>query len=163
MSNTLNDYQEAAMRTAKDMGSEKMNLIHAAMGMSSDAGEFVDCIKKHAIYGKALDVNNAIEEIGDVMWFCALAAHTLGISLEEIAQANIMKLMQRYPENYSDLAAITRADKRTPEQQADLQEAMHWAVNNPAQESDLGAMSKQLGIEDNVEFDGKGGCQFPDY
>lgn len=111
MMDDINKYQEAAMRTAKDMGSQKMNLIHAAMGMSSDAGEFVDCIKKHAVYGKELDEINAIEEIGDVLWFCALAAQSLGITLEYVARKNIEKLQKRYPAKYTDAAAIARADK----------------------------------------------------
>ena len=108
---TVDEYQKLALRTAKDMGSQELNLIHAAMGMSSDAGEFVDAIKKYVIYGKALDVTNAIEEIGDVMWFCALAAHALGHSLHTVVEQNIAKLAKRYPEKYSDEAAITRADK----------------------------------------------------
>jgi len=107
----FNLYTEAAMRTAKDMGSEQMNLIHAAMGLSSDAGEFVDCIKKHTIYGKELDRDNAIEELGDCLWFIALAADTLGVSLGQIARANIAKLAKRYPDKYTDQAAIARADK----------------------------------------------------
>jgi|SRR5579863_8168848 len=106
------EYQQLAMRTAKDMGSFKMNLIHAAMGMSSDSGEFVDCIKKFAIYGKDLDYTNALEEIGDVMWFCVLAATTLGYSLGQIMLANVTKLAKRYPDKYSDEAAIARADKQ---------------------------------------------------
>ena len=107
----INEYHVLAMRTAKDMGSEKMNLIHAAMGLSSDAGEFVDCIKKHAIYGKELDRDNAIEELGDVLWFVALAADTLGLTFRQIMRANIEKLIKRYPDKYSDQAAIERADK----------------------------------------------------
>lgn len=107
----IEDYEEAAMRTAKEMGSFEMNLIHAAMGLSSDAGEFVDCIKKFAIYGKELDKENAIEELGDVLWFVVLAGHTLDVSLREIMQANINKLAIRYPDKYTNEAAITRADK----------------------------------------------------
>ena len=107
----IEDYQKLAMRTAKDMGSDKMNLIHAAMGLSSDAGEFVDCIKKHVIYGKPLDLENAIEELGDVMWFIALAASQLRVSFNQIMQHNIDKLAKRYPEKYTDEAAIERADK----------------------------------------------------
>ena len=106
------DYEAAALRTAKDMGSVPMNLIHAAMGLSSDAGEFVDCIKKHTIYGKKLDRENAIEELGDVLWFVALACQNLECSMAQVMQANIDKLALRYPDVYSDEAAIARADKK---------------------------------------------------
>lgn len=107
------EYQELAMRTAKDMGSVKMNLIHGAMGVSSDAGELVDALKKHTIYGKDLDVTNVIEEIGDVLWFCALIANTLELNIEYIMKINILKLQNRYPEKYTDEAAIALADKST--------------------------------------------------
>ena len=108
---TLDKYTELAMRTAKDMGTEQMNLIHAALGISSDAGELVDAIKKHVIYRKPLDMENVLEEIGDCLWFLALAANTLGVPLSMIAMNNIGKLAKRYPEKYSDEAAIARADK----------------------------------------------------
>lgn len=114
--NTLVDYQEAAMRTAKTFApktfsTEEMDLLHAALGVSSDAGELVDAIKKHLIYGKELDKQNVVEEIGDVMWFCALCCRAIGEDLDYIAQMNIGKLMQRYPDKYTDQAAIARADK----------------------------------------------------
>lgn len=107
----INDYQGLAMRTAKDMGSPQMNLIHAALGVTSDAGEFATAIKAHAVYGKPLDVVNCIEELGDVLWFVALACNTLGTDLHSVMAANIHKLEKRYPEKYSDAAAIERADK----------------------------------------------------
>lgn len=111
MTPVTSTYQNAAMRTAKDMGSTKMNLIHGALGVSSDAGELVDAIKKHTIYGKELDFDNVIEELGDVLWFCALICHTIGTNLDCVMAANIAKLAKRYPEMYTDEAAIARADK----------------------------------------------------
>ena len=107
-------YQTQAMKTAKDMGSKQMNLIHGALGVSSDAGELVDAIKKHTIYGKELDFENVIEELGDVLWFCALIAEIVGTNLSVVMEANIAKLAKRYPNKYSDAAAIARADKIDP-------------------------------------------------
>lgn len=111
---TPNEYQEAAMRTAKDMGNFEMNLIHSALGLSSDAGEYVDAIKKATIYGKPLDTLNAIEELGDCLWFIALAAKTLHVDLEFVMAQNIAKLAKRYPDKYTDAAAIARLDKQEP-------------------------------------------------
>lgn len=107
-----NEYMVLAMQTAKDMGTQKLNLIHAAMGVASDGGELVDAIKKHAIYGKDLDVENVVEEIGDVLWFLVLMCDTLGLTLGECMRLNIEKLKKRYPNKYSDSAAIARADKQ---------------------------------------------------
>lgn len=107
-----NQYQMLAMRTAKDMGSFQMNLIHGALGISSDAGELVDAIKKHTIYGKELDIHNCVEEIGDCLWFLALLCYCLGTNMDLVMKANIEKLAIRYPDKYSDQAAIDRADKQ---------------------------------------------------
>lgn len=104
------DYQDDAMRTAKE-GGLKFNLIHASMGISGEAGEFADCIKKHIIYNQSLDIENACEELGDLMWFIALASETLGVSMVDIAAHNIDKLKKRYPEKYSDYHAEKRLDK----------------------------------------------------
>lgn len=118
----INNYEEAAMRTAKDMGSIKMNLIHAALGLTSDAGEFATAVKSYAVYNKPLNPEirkegeqtleeNMIEELGDSLWFIALACEVLGTSMGAVMRANIEKLAKRYPDKYSDEAAIARADK----------------------------------------------------
>jgi NTP pyrophosphatase (non-canonical NTP hydrolase) len=156
MDNTLNDYQEAALRTAKVFPATtftplQMDMLHAALGVGSDAGELQDAIKKHLIYGKPLDRANVIEEIGDVMWFLCLMCRAIDISLEDIAQANIAKLILRYPEKYSDEAAIARGDKTMEtleEVFPGLTEAAKWATANPAAVSDVDAVAKQLGISD---------------
>lgn len=119
----LAEYAVLAMRTAKDFGDQRMNLIHAGLGVASDAGEFATMVKKHTVYGFPLDGllavdgvldsvrNHAIEELGDVLWFITLAAQTLGVTLDEVARRNIEKLGKRYPDKYSDEAALARADK----------------------------------------------------
>lgn len=93
----LDQYQAVALRTAKPLTLE-MNLMHAGLGLTSEAGEIASAIKAHAIYGKELDIINQIEEAGDVLWFLTLLCHTLGLTLEEIAAANIAKLSRRYPD-----------------------------------------------------------------
>jgi NTP pyrophosphatase (non-canonical NTP hydrolase) len=105
-------YQQLAMRTAKPMEPAD-DLMHAAFGLAGEAGEFSDCIKKHLVYGQALDRFNALEEIGDVLWYCALACSALGVDMESVAQSNIQKLKNRYPDKYSDQHATTRLDKVT--------------------------------------------------
>jgi NTP pyrophosphatase (non-canonical NTP hydrolase) len=112
MEKTMNfeEYQKNAIRTAK-AGDFVFNLLHAAMGLAGEAGEFVDCVKKYAIYGQTLDSKNAIEELGDLLWFVALACDTLGVNMESVASKNVDKLAKRYPEKYSDYHAEKRLDK----------------------------------------------------
>jgi len=107
---TFSAYQNQAIRTAKQ-GDLTFNLTHAAMGLAGEAGEFVDCVKKYAIYGQDLDRENAAEELGDLLWFIALACETLRISMADVANKNIEKLAKRYPEKYTDFYAKERLDK----------------------------------------------------
>jgi NTP pyrophosphatase (non-canonical NTP hydrolase) len=106
----FHEYQENAIKTAK-AGDIKFNLVHAAMGIAGESGEFTDCVKKYAIYGQSFDRRNAAEELGDLMWFIALACNAMQISLEDVAAQNIEKLAKRYPEKYTDYHAAARLDK----------------------------------------------------
>lgn len=106
----LNDYQALAMRTAKQgIPSEELN--HAALGIAGEAGELCDSVKRALVYGRPLDRENLLEEIGDCLWYLALACRAAGFKLEDAAQANLAKLRMRYPAAYSDELAAARLDK----------------------------------------------------
>ena len=114
---TPEEYVKNALRTEspvtdalKDRVSQEkeIRLLHAAMGMVTESAEFVDALKKHFYYNRELDTINLKEEIGDVLWYVAIACDTLGVSLEQVMERNIEKLAARYPEKYSDEKAIHR-------------------------------------------------------
>lgn len=110
MIENLNTYQELADRTAKHQDFN-FDLTHAGLALPEEAGEFAGAVKKYLIYGKEMDKDNMLEELGDILWYVALAATTLGVTIEEIATLNIEKLQKRYPEKYSDELASQRLDK----------------------------------------------------
>lgn len=86
--------------------------LHMAVGISGEAGELLDAIKKAVIYRKPLDRENVVEELGDLEFYLEGLRQGLGITREETIEANIAKLGKRYEGfNYSDQAAQTRADK----------------------------------------------------
>lgn len=111
----LNAYQKAALRTAKMLDADG-NLDHGALGIASESGEYVSIIKAYLIYGKPMERDRAIRELGDLMWYIALSAEALGTNLSEIASININKLRERYPEKYSDELAIARLDGEPDEE-----------------------------------------------
>jgi NTP pyrophosphatase (non-canonical NTP hydrolase) len=90
----------------------KADLIHMVMGIVGEAGELLDAIKKHTIYNKPLDVENIIEELGDLDFYAEGLRQILGLSRDEILAHNIAKLSKRYQDGYSDKAAQERADKK---------------------------------------------------
>lgn len=86
--------------------------LHMAVGISGEAGELLDTIKKQAVYVKPLDRENVIEELGDIEFYLEGLRQGLFITREECIEANIAKLSKRYVTgNYSNDAAQARADK----------------------------------------------------
>lgn len=110
-------YTQAALRTeyesydkmkARLQSTDLMRLLHAGMGMCTEAGEFQDELKRVIFYGKEMDVVNLAEEIGDMLWYCAVACDTLEVSMESIMKTNIEKLKARYPKKFTEDAALNR-------------------------------------------------------
>lgn len=91
---------------------EALNLLHMAVGISGEAGEILDAVKKLAIYDKPLDVENVIEELGDLEFYMEGLRQAVGVTRQEVLNANMSKLGVRYPGfEFSTAAAIARADK----------------------------------------------------
>jgi NTP pyrophosphatase (non-canonical NTP hydrolase) len=109
----LDDYQVKAVRTANDNVDTKMALAIVGLGLAGEAGEAVDLIKKHVGHGHPLDVVKLEKELGDVLWYVAVAAWYLGIPLSKVATKNIDKLWQRYPDGFSTEASMNRAPHDT--------------------------------------------------
>jgi len=85
-----------------------VDIVHAVIGISTEAGELLDPIKKNMFYGKPLDLVNLDEEIGDVMWYVGIYLHHRGISLESVLAKNNAKLRARYPEKFTNELAENR-------------------------------------------------------
>jgi NTP pyrophosphatase (non-canonical NTP hydrolase) len=97
---------------ANEMSGYNAHLIHMIMGVSGEVGELLDAIKKSVIYQKPMDMENIVEEFGDIEFYLEGLRQGLGISRQDTLKANINKLSVRYEGfNYSDTAAQTRADK----------------------------------------------------
>ncbi len=92
------EYQKKSRVTAQysDAGS---NYIYPTLGLSGEAGEVVEKIKK-VIRDKGGEVNDETrdeikKELGDVLWYVSQLATELGLSVDDIAESNIKKLYDR--------------------------------------------------------------------
>lgn len=104
----INEYSKLALRTANDLGPTG-DLIHATLLITSEGGEIADVVKKHYAYGRHLDTIHLIEEIGDCMWGINLLLKTIGVTWEEVMEANIAKLDARYPDlRFDDKHSLNR-------------------------------------------------------
>lgn len=96
---------------AEELTPDDCHRLHMAIGISGEAGELLDAIKKATIYRKQLDIANIVEECGDLLFYIAGMLDSIGVDIESAMSANVSKLSIRYGKSYSDKSAIERADK----------------------------------------------------
>jgi len=98
------EYERNALETentdyngvVKRFKSSKVKLMHAAIGLSTEAGELLDQIKKHLYYGKDIDEINILEEFGDALWYICIGLDAIEENLDSCMKKNNKKLYQRY-------------------------------------------------------------------
>jgi NTP pyrophosphatase (non-canonical NTP hydrolase) len=92
------DYQQKAKATAKYpvIGH---GVIYPTLGLTNEAGEVAGKIKKVFRDKDGIisdETREALKaELGDVLWYLAQVATELNLSLDEIAEHNIAKLLDR--------------------------------------------------------------------
>jgi NTP pyrophosphatase (non-canonical NTP hydrolase) len=94
---TMNDYQKEALKTA--IFKEKDNITYPVLGITGEAGEVAEKVKKILRDQDGVMTKKNKEELafelGDVLWYIAIFSHVLGYSLKEVARMNIDKLKNR--------------------------------------------------------------------
>jgi NTP pyrophosphatase (non-canonical NTP hydrolase) len=114
------EYIKSVLRSeSPNFGNLNERLLHACLGVANESGELAAAIKRSLFYGRELDIVNVKEELGDLLWYIALAIDELGSSFEEIMELNIAKLKKRYPKQFDDILAENRnldEERKTLEQ-----------------------------------------------
>jgi NTP pyrophosphatase (non-canonical NTP hydrolase) len=90
------EYQEKARGTA--IYPTKFKIIYPTLGLTGEAGEVAEKIKKWIRDG-SLDKEQVEKELGDVLWYWANLCSDLKISTESVAIKNIKKLQDRKERN----------------------------------------------------------------
>lgn len=94
---TFDDYQNKCFDLALPSAKSSQYLF---AGLAGETGELCSLYAKSVRDGINSDfMDNVKKEIGDVLWFVAVIAHYHGLSLEDVAQANIDKLESRRKRN----------------------------------------------------------------
>ena len=91
----FDEYQKFARSTA--IYPDECKVVYPALGLCGEAGEVAEKVKKNIRDGKSLD--GVALELGDVLWYISTLADDLGVTLEEVAKANIEKLQSRMERN----------------------------------------------------------------
>ncbi len=77
------------------------DLLHGSIGLCTESGELLDAMKKHLYYGRALDMVNLVEELGDLEFYLSVVRHALGVTREQVIDANVAKLSKRYAQRFT--------------------------------------------------------------
>jgi NTP pyrophosphatase (non-canonical NTP hydrolase) len=103
---TFDEYQQKALSTdlSKGKGEGLMSIafMDKVLGLVGESGEVADKIKK-ILRDKNAELSEddrqaLVKELGDVLWYVAVLADYLGVTLEELADSNIDKLFKRRDE-----------------------------------------------------------------
>lgn len=100
--NAIPPYPRSVAKSA-----DAINLIHAIVGIATEAGEMLEALRD-AINGDEFDLVNLEEEIGDCKWYMAIASKVAGFQWGDDERKNIAKLRARFPDRFTEYDANNR-------------------------------------------------------
>ncbi len=89
------EYEKRAHETAICPNTLNGSCFYLSIGLAGEVGELLNKIKKIARDNMQIDKEDAKHELGDILWYLSELANSLGISMDEVAYANIEKLAKR--------------------------------------------------------------------
>ena len=96
---TFEEYQKQAPQTLIRHKDPLIAQTILAMGVSGEAGEVLEKWKKILVYQNGVfsdaDKQEMGKELADVVWYIAVFADELGLSLDTLMQENLKKLASR--------------------------------------------------------------------
>ena len=112
---TPNDYQKLAARTliaapGFEIPGGDMMLVWCALGLTGEAGEVADSVKKGVLHRHGLNYAALEIELGDVLWYVAALCTLAGVDMGTVMALNIEKLKRRYPGGFSSEDSKRRVD-----------------------------------------------------
>lgn len=107
------NYQQLAARTlipepGFDIPGPDLMLVWCALGLTGEAGEVAEHIKKGVFHQHGVDSDKLAEELGDVLWYVAALCELAGLELDMVMARNIKKLWDRYPNGFRSEDSINR-------------------------------------------------------
>lgn len=106
--NLIADGQKDCMGLPDNIGTingDPRNIIHAIIGMFTEAGELLEALRD-GLNGNGLDPVNLNEEVGDLFWYIAILFNDMNAegmetyTFEDAMRINIAKLKKRFPASF---------------------------------------------------------------
>lgn len=100
---------ESIMSSAEGVSQDDAEyLLHAVLGIATEAGEMVEALLNGIAAGRPLDPVNLSEEAGDLLWYLAMLLRVLHVDFDSVMRQNIKKLKDRFPDKFTTEAANNR-------------------------------------------------------
>jgi len=103
-------YRAQIERTMKPMEADR-KLAMLGLGVSCEASEVADVLKKVVFQGHEFNRGELVEELGDLEWYVTHLKKVLDISSDYVRLKNIEKLKERYPQGFSGYDSINRKEE----------------------------------------------------
>lgn len=95
----FNEYQKKSRETYGEIKTHNNPIVYPTLGLVNEAGEVAGKVKKVFRDKKGVFDAEAVadikDELGDVLWYFTQICTNLGLTLDEVAQGNIEKIMSR--------------------------------------------------------------------
>lgn len=105
----LSEYQKQAARTINPALNREDKTRHALFGLTAEVGEINGLYQKQ-YQGHEIDTEHLVKEIGDALWMLAELCTANDLVLDVVARMNILKLMDRYPDGFSEERSLHRKE-----------------------------------------------------
>lgn len=96
-------------------------LVQISLRLQVQSGQFLDYLKRHVFYGAPLEESLLVQFIGHTLWMLDHVGEALRLDLSAIMEKNIEKLRNRYPDQFTEQAALNRdlaAERKVLEREA---------------------------------------------
>lgn len=104
-------YRKFVKAHFKEMLTYRHSVLHAAVGISTEAGEILDVLKKAWVYEQPINFPHLKEEMGDLLFYFTALCDLLEVTPAHLRNMNMDKLKKRYPKGYTDEDAVRRQDE----------------------------------------------------
>ncbi|MEC3022022.1 nucleoside triphosphate pyrophosphohydrolase family protein [Bacillus cereus] len=151
---TFSDFDLSVSRTWKQQDF-KDAVSNAALGLTGEAGEVADLIKKAIYHGRgwkncgggerSISEEDVKDELSDVLFYVSAMAQEFGFTLEDVAKHNREKLEKRFPEGFSTEASAQKKDKHSKIEKGKLEKGDKLIVIGDRKDNPLG-----IGIYHNI-------------
>lgn len=92
-------------------GNVLFDMLHSAVGISGEAGELLDHMKKVVWQDHKLDFDYMVLELGDILFYLTSMCNCIGTDIDTVRRLNIEKLTKRYPDGVFDAERSINRDE----------------------------------------------------